>query len=76
MSIDEKYLVVDRGGATYVGELGRGFKPPISIHIPRWCLMDFPVQWDVEVDISGLLLGLVRNDGWHKALSIGPGKEK
>ena len=76
MSINENYLVVDRVGAVYVGELGHGFKPPKYIHIPRWCLMEFPVQWDLEVDILGLLLGLVKNYGWHEALPIGSGKEK
>ena len=49
MSIEEYYLIFDRGGATYIGELGHGFKPPISIHIPILCVMDCPVQWDVEV---------------------------
>ena len=70
MSIEEKYLVVERGGATYFGELGHGFKPPISIHIPRWCVMDRPVQWYVELDILGVLLGLVHNDGRNEAFTI------
>ena len=51
VAVEEKYLIVDRGGAAYVGELDHGFKPPISIHIPRWCVVDCTVQWDVEVDI-------------------------
>ena len=50
------------GGAAYIGKLGHGFKPPVSIHIPIWCVMDFPSQWGVEVDIFGVLLGLVHND--------------
>ena len=63
MPVEEKYLIVDKVGAAYIGELGCGFKPPISIHIPRWCVMDFPFQWDFEVDILGVLLGLVHNYG-------------
>ena len=76
VSIEEKYLIVDRGGAAYVGGLGNGFNPFVSIHIPIWCVMDYPVQWDVEVDILGVLLGLVQNDGWHEALPISSGKDK
>ena len=63
--IKEYDLTVDRGGAAYVGELGHGLKPPISIHVARWCVMDCPVQWDVVMEILGLLLGLVNNDGRH-----------
>ena len=55
ISTKEKCLIVDRGNVTYVGELGCVFKPPTSIHIPSWCVMEFPVQWDVEVEILGLL---------------------
>ena len=47
VSIKEEYLIVDRGGTAYVGELGHGLKPPISIHAARWCVMDCPVKWDV-----------------------------
>ena len=70
VSTKEKYLIVDRGGAACVGELGHGFNPPSSIHIPRWFVMDCPFQWDVEVDIFGVLLGLVHYDGWHEILPI------
>ena len=52
VSIKEKYLIVDRLSAAYVGELGHGFESPVSIHITRWC-----------VDILGVLLGLVHNCG-------------
>ena len=72
----EYYLIVDRGGAAYVVELGHGFKPLISIHITRWCLMDCPVQWDVEVKISQVILVLVHNYGWHEELPISLGKDK
>ena len=51
LSIEEKDMIVDRGCVTYVGELGRGFKQPISIHISRWCVIDYLVEWDVEVDM-------------------------
>ena len=46
-------------------ELGYGFKPPVSIHIPRWCLIDCTVHCNAKVDIFGLLLGLVHNYRWH-----------
>ena len=62
MSIEENYLVVDRGCAAYFVELGHGFKPPASINISRWCVVYFTVQWYVEVEIFKLLLGLVHND--------------
>ena len=71
-----KYIIVDRRGPTYVGELGNVFKLPISIHIPIWCVMDSPVQWDFEVEILLVLLGLVHNDGWHEALPTSWGKYK
>ena len=61
LSTKEEYLIVDRGGTAYVGELGHGLKPPVSIHVSRWCAMDYPVQWDVVMDILGVLLGLVNN---------------
>ena len=76
ISIKEKYLIVDRGGAAYVSELGHDFKTLVSIHISRWCVIDCPVQWDVEVDISGLLIGLVYNDGQYGALTVILGKYK
>ena len=70
VSIEEEYIIVDRGVATYVGELGHGLNPPISIHVDRWCVMDFPVQWEVVMDILGVLLGLVNNYGRHDAFPI------
>ena len=76
VSIKEEYLVFDKGGAAYVGELGHGLKPPVSIHVARWCVMDCPVQWDVVMEILEVLLGLVNNDGRHEALPISSGKDK
>ena len=70
VSIEEEYLIVDRGGTAYFGELGHGLKPPVSIHIDRWCAMDCPVQWDVVMEILGLILGLVNNDKRHEAFTI------
>ena len=75
MSTKEKYLIFDRGGVAYVEELCRGFKPPVSMHIPIWYVMDFPFQWDVGVEILVLLLGLMHNYGWHEALPISLGKD-
>ena len=63
MSTKENHFIVDRGDATYVGELGHGFNPPVSIHVPRWCVVDCLVEWDFEMNIFGVLLGLVHNDG-------------
>ena len=76
VSIEEEYLIVDRGGTVYVGELGHDLKPPVSIHVARWCVMDCPVQWDVVMEILGVLLGLANNDGRHEALPISSGKDK
>ena len=76
ISIEEIYLIVDSGCAMYGEELGHGFKPPVSIHIPVWCVAYYPVQWDVEVEILGVLLCLVHNDGRNEALPIGLGKDK
>ena len=69
-------MIVDRGGAAYAVELGRGFKPPVYIYIPIWCVMEFPVQWYFEVEILGVLIRFVHNYGWHEAFPIGPGKYK
>ena len=43
----------------------------------RSCGMDYPVQWDIIVDILVVLIGLLQDDEWHKALTIilGKGKE-
>ena len=70
VSTEEEYLIVDRIGAVYVGELGHGIKSPVSIHVSRWCVVDCPVQWDVVMEILGLLFGLVNNDGRHEAFPI------
>ena len=66
--IKEEYLIVERGGAAYVGQLGHGLKQPVSIHVSRWCVMDCTVQRDVVIEILGVLLGLVNNDGTHETL--------
>ena len=76
MSIGKNDLIVDMEGNTYVGKLGRGFKTTVSIHIPIWCVMDCPVQWYFEVEILGVLLCLVHNNGRHEAFPIGSGKDK
>ena len=76
VSIEEEYLFVHRGGTAYVGELGHGLKPPVSIHASKWCVMDCPFQWDVVMEIFGVLLGLVNNDGRHEALPISSTKYK
>ena len=41
ISIKEEYLIVDRWGTAYVGELCHELKPPVSINVARWCVMDF-----------------------------------
>ena len=76
VSIKEEYLIFNRGGATSVGELVHSLNPPVSIHVARWCVMDFPVQWDVVMEILGVLLGLVNNDGRHEVFPISSGKDK
>ena len=76
VSVKKEYLIVDKGGTAYVGKLGHSLKPPVSIHAARWCVMDCPVQWDVVMEILGLLLGLVNNDVRHEALLISLGKDK
>ena len=75
VSIEEEYLIVDRGGTTYVGELGHGLKPPVSIHVARWCVMDCPVQWGVMMEILGVLLDLVNKYSRNEALPISLGKD-
>ena len=76
VSIKEEYLIFDRGSAVYVGELDHGLKPPISIHVSIWCVIDCPDQWYVVMDILGVILGLVYNDGWHEEFPIILGKYK
>ena len=76
VSIKEKYLVVYKVGAAYVGKLGHGFYTPVSIHIPIWCVIDFPVQWYIIVQILVVVLGLVQNYGWHEQFTISLSKDK
>ena len=76
MPTKENYLIVDRAGVTYSGELGHGFKPLVSIHILVWCVVDYPVQWDVEVKILGVLICSAEHDGRHEAFPAKLGKYK
>ena len=76
VSTKEDYLIVERGGAAYVGELGHGLKLLVYIHVARWSVTDYPVQWYVVMEILGVLLDLVNNDGRHEALAISPVKDK
>ena len=71
MYIEENYFIVDSGGTAYGGELGRVFKPPVSIHIHRCYVVEYPVQWDIEVEILGLLLCLLHNDVRNESFPIG-----
>ena len=74
--IEEEYLIVDRGGTTYVGELVHGLNPPVSIHVARWCVINCPLKWDVVMEILGVLLGLVNNYRRHEAFPTSLGKDK
>ena len=76
VSIKEEYLIVDRGGAVYVGELGHVLKSPVSIHVAIRCVMDFPVQWNIVMEILGVLLGLAKNDGRQVSFTISLDKVK
>ena len=76
VSIKEEYMNVDRRGTAYVGELGHGFKPPVSIYVSGWCVMDCPVQWDVVMEILRVLIGLVKNHRRHEEFPISSGKDK
>ena len=76
VSIKEEYLIFERGGTAYVGELGHGLKPPVSIHVAIWYVMDCSVQWDVVMEILGVLLGLVNNYGRPEALPVRSVKDK
>ena len=76
MSIKEQYLIIDRVDNTYIGGLANLFQPSISTHITRWCVLDYPVQWDIIMEILGLLISWVKNDGWHEAFPISSGKYK
>ena len=76
VSIEEVYIIFDRGGAAYVVELYHDIKPPVSVHVARCCVMYCPVQWGVVVEILGVLSGLVKKDGKHKSFPISSGKDK
>ena len=69
-------MIISGGGTAYVGELVHVLKPPASIHVAIWCVMYCPVQWDVVMEILGVILGLVNNYGRHEALSIILGKDE
>ena len=70
VSIKEEFIIVDKGGATYVGEFVHGLKPPVYIHVARWCVMECTVKWYVVMEILGVLLGLVNNDVRYEAFPI------
>ena len=70
LSTKEDYLIVDRGGGVSVGELGDDLNLPVSIHVSRWCVVNCPVQWDVVMDILGVLIGFVKNYGRHEVFPI------
>ena len=38
--------------------------------------MEYPFQWYIIVEILGLILGLVHNDGWDKEFPTILGKDK
>ena len=63
ISIEEYYYIVDRGCTKYFEELVNGFKASLSIHIPIYSVMDFPIQCNIEVGAFGVFLGLVQNYG-------------
>ena len=70
VSSEEDSLVVDRGGAACVVELGHGLNPLVSIYVAIRCVMDCPVKWDVVMEILGVVLGLVNNNGRHESFPI------
>ena len=76
MSIEENYLIADSKSVAYSGEIDHDFKPSVSIHLPGWIVVNYPVQCNVEMDILGVLLCLVHIYGWHEALPVGLGKYK
>ena len=76
MSTEEDYFFVYSGVTSYGGELGNGFKPPLFIHIAKWFVLEYPVQWDVEVEIFRILFFLVDNDGRNEAFNIVLDKDK
>ena len=76
MSIEENFLIVDSGGATYSRELVQLFYSTVSIHISRWCVVYYPFQWNFEVEILGVIFCLVHNDGQREAFPTGLGKYK
>ena len=71
-----KIFFVDWGYAAKSGELGRGFTPPVSIHIPARCVSNYPFHWDVEVETFGVILLLEDNTVQHEAFLIGSSKDK
>ena len=44
--------------------------------IPGWWVVEYSLQWYVEVDILGEIISLVHNNGYHKSFTIGLGKDK
>ena len=44
--------------------------------IPEWWVVEYSLQWYVEVDILGEIFCLEHNNGYHKAFTIGLGKDK
>ena len=76
MYIEENYLIFDSGCAAYTGEFISIFNLLVSIFIPVWFVVDYPVQWYFEVDICLVILFMVDSDGRHESLPIGLAKDK
>ena len=44
--------------------------------IPGWWVVEYSLQWYVEVNIMGEIICLVHNNGYHESFTIGLGKDK
>ena len=62
ISIEEEYMIVDRGGTTYFGDLGHGLKTPVTIPVAIWCVMDWTVHHTSfgYMDIDGGLKAMTK----------------
>ena len=74
MSTKENDFIVDYGGAAYSGELLHVFNTPVYIHITGWYVVEYPQQWDIEVNILGSLPCLADNNGQNEAFPVSLGK--
>ena len=57
-------------------EMHHCLHPTTPVHIPRWCIVDYPVFRNVVVEILCVFCCLTNYHRWHEAMSISSDKNE